>query len=168
MQRTDSVLLGVLLQPAAVGVRLGLRGRLRRRRLVELAQERADGRHGRRVKVVHGLWVDGDADAVCSRGGGGSATVRVEGDAERERRKADATRARVDYKRALEQVVAVLRDVRIEARVRVLEDDLLERSLARGLARGGELVVPRARGQLDPALAGGEVLAGGPELAQVG
>jgi hypothetical protein len=75
---------------------------------IELAQELADGGHELGVKVVYAGGVDGDADAA----GLG-----------------------VDAKGGLEEVVPVLGDLGVEARIGVLEDDVLHGGLESGLDR---------------------------------
>lgn len=73
-----------------------------RAKLVELAEELADGGDVLRAEVVYLLRVDGDADAT-------GLGVHAEG--------------------RLEQVVAVFRDFGVEPGVGVLQDDVLHRGL---------------------------------------
>ena len=73
---------------------------------VQFTEELADGGHLLRIKLIDRAWVDGHAHAA----GLG-----------------------VYAERRLEQVVAVLRDLRVEPWVRVLDDDVLQRGLVQAL-----------------------------------
>lgn len=81
---------------------------------IDLLHELLHRRDARGIEILHGLFA-----------------LRIDGDA-------DPARARVHDERALEQVVQLLGDLDVEARVRVLEHDVLL-----GLEQGAAVQVPR-------------------------
>lgn len=91
--------LDVRLQRRPLPVRMVLRAfsSLWKGELIEFVQELTDSRHPFRIKLV-------DRPGI--------------------HRHADATRLRVNTERRLQQMVSVFRDLRVEARIRVLQHDI--------------------------------------------
>lgn len=139
---------------------------------IEFAQQLAHTRHCRRIELVCALGVDGDTHPACrqlslplkklsstsSRAAAredftcGSPSGPAAAGSTRCARAA-LTSPRVHTERALEQMVPVLRDLGVDARVRVLQDHVLDRILVLPVRRGAlarhvrhELFPPRCRG----------------------